>query len=167
MTRIYIEVISSQNDYFCYPLIQSFLFLFIQSGLLSALPYFLMWVFTIICGALATYVRSKDVSSEIIRKSFNTLGHIAPALGLVGLSFSGCDSRLVMFWFCLSVMLNGASNSGFQVNHAELTSNYAGTLMGVTNTAANMAGFMAPYVTGLVIDGNVSTYIITLFKCFD
>ena len=134
---------------------------------MSALPYFLMWVFTIICGALATYVRSKDVSSEIIRKSFNTLGHIAPALGLVGLSFSGCDSRLVMFWFCLSVMLNGASNSGFQVNHAELTSNYAGTLMGVTNTAANMAGFMAPYVTGLVIDGNVSTYIITKFKCFD
>ena len=126
---------------------------------MSALPYFLMWVFTVICGALATYVRSKDVSSEIIRKSFNTLGHIAPALGLVGLSFSGCDSRLVIFWFCLSVMLNGASNSGFQVNHAELTSNYAGTLMGVTNTAANMAGFMAPYVTGLIIDGNVSTYI--------
>merc|ERR1719189_3503939 len=47
-------------------------------------------------------------------------------------------------------------NSGFQVNHVELTSNYSGTLMGVTNTAANMAGFMVPYVTGLIIDGNDS-----------
>ena len=93
---------------------------------------------------------------DIIRKGFNTLGHVGPALGLIGLSFSGCDRMAVIFWFCLAVMLNGASNSGFQVNHVELTSNYSGTLMGVTNTAANMAGFMAPYVTGLVIDGNVS-----------
>ena len=69
-------------------------------------------------------------------------------------------STAVIFWFCLAVMLNGASNSGFQVNHVELSSNYSGTLMGVTNTAANMAGFMAPYVTGLVIDGNVSTFLI-------
>ena len=115
-----------------------------------------MWAFTLICGALGTYLRSKDVSSEVVRKAFNTLGHIGPALGLIGLSFSGCDSTAVIFWFCLSVMLNGAANSGFQMNHVELSSNYAGTLMGVTNTAANMAGFMAPYFTGLVIDGNVS-----------
>jgi len=127
-----------------------------SSGLLSALPYFLMWAFTLVCGGIATFLRSRDVRSDIIRKGFNTLGHVGPALGLIGLSFSGCDSTAVIFWFCLAVMLNGASNSGFQVNHVELSSNYSGTLMGVTNTAANMAGFMAPYVTGLVIDGNDS-----------
>ena len=129
---------------------------------MSALPYFLMWVFTLVCGAMATFLRTKDVRSEFIRKGFNTLGHVGPALGLIGLSFSGCNSEAVIFWFCLAVMLNGASNSGFQVNHVELSSNYAGTLMGVTNTAANMAGFMAPYVTGLIIDENVRYVIIVL-----
>ena len=85
-----------------------------------------MWGATIFCGNLAAYLRSKDIRSEYIRKLFNTIGHIGPALGLLGLSFSGCNHNLVIFWFCMSVMLNGASNSGFQVNHVELSAKYAG-----------------------------------------
>ena len=37
----------------------------------------------------------------------------------------------------------------------ELSPKYAGTLMGITNTAANMAGFAAPQLTGVVIHENV------------
>ena len=39
----------------------------------------------------------------------------------------------------------------------DLAPNYAGTMMGVTNTVGNFAGFVAPYVTGLIIDGQVGT----------
>ena len=153
-------VVFSTNKNIYLTLIYSFQF---QSGLLSSLPYFLMWGFTLFCGTLATYLRSKDFRSETIRKCFNTLGHIGPALGLIGLSFAGCDKNLVIFWFCLAVMLNGAANSGFQVNHVELSANYAGTLMGITNTAANIAGFAAPYVTGMIIHGSVSSIHIFSF----
>ena len=90
---------------------------FLQSGLLSALPYFLMWTFSIFCGLLASRLRSQEVRSDVIRKSFNTIGHLGPALALIGLSFSGCNRSLVIFWFCLAVMLNGAANSGFQVKN--------------------------------------------------
>jgi len=127
-----------------------------SSGLLSALPYFLMWTFSIFCGLVASRLRSREVRSDVIRKSFNTIGHLGPALALIGLSFSGCNRSLVIFWFCLAVMLNGAANSGFQVNHVELSPKYAGTLMGITNTAANMAGFAAPQLTGVVIHENPS-----------
>jgi len=125
-----------------------------SSGLLSALPYFLMWTFSIFCGLVASRLRSREVRSDVIRKSFNTIGHLGPALALIGLSFSGCNRSLVIFWFCLAVMLNGAANSGFQVNHVELSPKFAGTLMGITNTAANMAGFAAPQLTGVVIHEN-------------
>ena len=37
----------------------------------------------------------------------------------------------------------------------DLSPNYAGTLMGITNTMANIAGFVAPYVVGSIIEGNV------------
>ena len=90
----------------------------LQSGLLSALPYFLMWAFSIFCGLVASKLRSKEVRCDVIRKSFNTIGHFGPALALIGLSFSGCNRSLVIFWFCLAVMLNGAANSGFQVKKA-------------------------------------------------
>ena len=77
-----------------------------------------MWTFSIFCGLVASRLRSREVRSDVIRKSFNTIGHLGPALALIGLSFSGCNRSLVIFWFCLAVMLNGAANSGFQVkNH--------------------------------------------------
>ena len=122
---------------------------------MSALPYFLMWSFTLLCSVLATCLTSRNDRSEFVRKAFNTVGHVGPALGLLGLSFSGCNKVAVIFWFCISVMLNGASYSGFQANHVELCNNYAGSLMGITNTAANMAGFAAPYLTGHILQGNV------------
>ena len=37
----------------------------------------------------------------------------------------------------------------------DLSPNYAGTLMGITNTMANIAGFVTPYVVGSIIEGNV------------
>ena len=43
----------------------------------------------------------------------------------------------------------------------ELSPKFAGTLMGITNTAANMAGFAAPQLTGVVIHENVRYNLLT------
>lgn len=43
----------------------------------------------------------------------------------------------------------------FQFNHVDLSPNYAGTLMGITNCFANICGFVTPYVTGAIINDNV------------
>ena len=40
----------------------------------------------------------------------------------------------------------------------ELSPNYAGTLMGLTGAVANTAGFISPYIAGIVVDGNVSEF---------
>ena len=40
--------------------------------------------------------------------------------------------------------------------HVELSPNYAGTLMGITNTVGNIPGFVTPYVAGALTEGNVS-----------
>ena len=50
----------------------------------------------------------------------------------------------------------------FQLNHVELSPNYAGTLFGITNMVANLTGFITPWVTGLITNNNVSlvtTYV--------
>ena len=49
-----------------------------------------------------------------------------------------------------------------QSNHMDLSPNYAGTLMGITNTMANIAGFVTPYIVGTIINGNVSFIFISL-----
>jgi hypothetical protein len=45
--------------------------------------------------------------------------------------------------------------SRFQVNHQDLSTDYAGTLMGISNTVANIPGVLAPYYVGAITNGNV------------
>ena len=47
-----------------------------------------------------------------------------------------------------------------QINHVELSPNYAGTLMGLTGAVANTAGFISPYIVGVVVEENVSIFCI-------
>ena len=49
-----------------------------------------------------------------------------------------------------------------QINHVELSPNYAGTLMGLTGAIANTAGFISPYVAGVVVEGNVSQILLNV-----
>lgn len=53
-------------------------------------------------------------------------------------------------WFmypCLS--------SGYVCNHVDLAPRHAGILMGITNTFANLTGFGAPWLCGLMINNDV------------
>ena len=43
------------------------------------------------------------------------------------------------------------------MNHADLSPNYSGFLMSITNTVASLPGFLAPLLTGVVTQGNVRT----------
>ena len=43
----------------------------------------------------------------------------------------------------------------FKVNHLDLSPKFAGTLMGITSAIGNTSGFLAPLVTGLIVDKNV------------
>ena len=42
-----------------------------------------------------------------------------------------------------------------QMNHMDLSPNYAGTLMGITSTCANAVSFFGPYFTGAMTKNNV------------
>merc|ERR550534_2279993 len=50
--------------------------------------------------------------------------------------------------FFLAVGVNGAQYAGFMCVHLDMASNFAGTLLGITNCAANMMGVVAPAVAG-------------------
>ena len=81
-----------------------------------------------------------DVIYFFSRKLMHTISQIIPAYGLLGLAYVGCNQTMSIFWLCVCVGFNGAVYSGFFGNHMELSPNYAGTLMGFTNMAANVTG---------------------------
>ena len=60
----------------------------------------------------------------------------------------------------------GAVYAGNQMNHISLSPKFAGTMYGITNAAANMCGFLAPYVIGVIIQGRVSKFFDKLINVF-
>ena len=67
-------------------------------------------------GIFADWLIAKEYFSlRSIRRICNSIGFFGPAIGLVFLSFAGCDRTQAIVWLCASVALNGAVYSGFQV----------------------------------------------------
>lgn len=88
---------------------------------------------------------------------------IVPSLGILGVAYVGCDKVAAQLLLALPGALAGAVYAGNQMNHIALSPKYAGTMYGITNAAANMCGFLAPYVIGLIIEGRVSILSNLLF----
>lgn len=53
------------------------------------------------------------------------------------------------------MILNSGVYNGLFSNHADLSPNYVGVLMGISNTAGNFSGLMAPLYVGLIVTDTV------------
>ena len=59
------------------------------------------------------------------------------------------------FQNCIEFLVIPQNVLQFQLNHVELSPNYAGTLFGITNMVANLTGFITPWVAGNITNYNV------------
>lgn len=133
-----------------------------HNGPLSALPYLGMIVLTCCFIWLSDVMkrRGSQMSLNFSRKFFNSLGLWLPMLALIGLGFitdgGEASAKLVIGLLTLAVATNSATYLGFHVNHMDLSPNFAGTLMGITNCAANVMSILAPLIVGLIVKDAVS-----------
>nr|XP_003704538.2 PREDICTED: putative inorganic phosphate cotransporter isoform X2 [Megachile rotundata] len=118
-----------------------------ENGLLSALPYLVMWILSFPMCWLADYSLKKGVSRGVVRKVSNTIAHWGPAIALSCLaSMSIHDPLVAVAILVVAVGLNAGSLCGFQINHIDLSPNHAGTMMSITNCIASVIAIIAPLV---------------------
>merc|ERR1719427_1845992 len=55
---------------------------------------------------------------------------------------------------CLVLGINTMSFSGYRVNAVDLSSKYCGIIVGFVNTIANISGFIAPTMVGVMTEKN-------------
>jgi len=84
-------------------------------------------------------------------------GHWIPGVALIGLNLSSnADTTAAVALLTLAVGVNSATYLGFQINHIDLSPNYAGTMMGITNCASNIMSIIAPLLVGYIVTNEVS-----------
>lgn len=125
-----------------------------KNAFMSALPYFTSWIFGLSCSALCDkIIEMKIMTTTGARKAFQTFGHVCPALCMLGVTFTGCNKEWPFVLLVLAVTTGAATYGGFQGNHIDIAPNYAGTLLGITNTFATIPGSLGPYTVGALTDG--------------
>jgi len=125
-----------------------------SNSLLSALPYLVMWIFSLIFARVADWIiQKKMLSTTAVRKIANTTSHGAPAVCLIIVSYIGCDATMTMVLLTLAVGLQGALYSGYMVNYLDLSPNYASVIYGITSTVGTVPSFVAPLMVATLTNG--------------
>lgn len=65
-------------------------------------------------------------------------------------SYAGCERGLVVALFTIAMGIMGTFYPGMKVNSLDLSPNYAGSLMALTNGIGAITGIVAPYVVGVM-----------------
>ncbi|XP_076548548.1 putative inorganic phosphate cotransporter isoform X2 [Osmia lignaria lignaria] len=136
------------------------------NGMLSALPYLVMWILSFPLCWLADYALKKGVSRGVVRKVCNTIAHWGPAVALSCLAALSIDNAIVAVGILVvAVGLNAGSLCGFQINHIDLSPNFAGTMMSITNCIASVIAIIAPLVCGAIAyeDTNAALWNIVFY----
>ncbi|XP_044592760.1 putative inorganic phosphate cotransporter isoform X1 [Cotesia glomerata] len=124
------------------------------NGLVSALPYLAMWLFSMFISQVADWmIFSGKFTHTSTRKIINAIGQYGPAIAFIIASYTGCDKTLTVALFTIGIGLNGGIYSGFKVNHLDISPRFAGILMSFTNCLANLAGLLAPVIAGYINAG--------------
>ena len=128
------------------------------NGVLSALPMLCRYVGGIVHGQLADWLLSTGRLSRVnVRRVFNSICQLAPALALCLMAFSGKNLAYFIALQCVGFFFNGALASGHFGTPADLAPNFSGTLFGISNTMSGGAtGFIVPTVIGALTQGNMT-----------
>ncbi|KAG6798614.1 inorganic phosphate cotransporter [Apis mellifera caucasica] len=121
-----------------------------SNAILSCLPYLLSAIVNPILGEILDWGRLRNYWDQTMaRKIVMFISCIPPCIFLLIIAYIGCNRAVVVVLLILSMMFTGTSFVGFLCNHNDLAPNYAGILMGITNTPGTLPAFIFPAVVSL------------------
>lgn len=114
-----------------------------ENGLYSTLPYIAMWIMSILFGTLSDFMlKRKWMSLSLSRKIFTTLSFTFPGVFLIFASYSGCNRTLAVTMFTIAMGFMGAYYSGMKANNLDLSPNFSGAIMALTNGIGAIVGIV-------------------------
>jgi MFS family permease len=135
-----------------------------KSGVTAAIPYMCLFVSSNALALAADRLRNGVCSTTFVRKLFTVLNFSLSAGFLLATGYvPQGQTTVAVVYLSIAVAAGGFGTSGANINHLDLSPKYAGILMGLSNTAATVPGFIAPLVTTLVAPDNTAAQWRTVF----
>uniref|UniRef100_A0A2H1W184 SFRICE_028052 n=1 Tax=Spodoptera frugiperda TaxID=7108 RepID=A0A2H1W184_SPOFR len=127
-----------------------------NSATLSALPFIGMWVGSIGSGIVCQKIYNKGwLPLGVCRKIFNSLALVGGGIGIICLAFLGPEHKNIVVGILVMVFfLFGFISAGFMVNHLDLSPQFAGVLLSLTNFAGGIGSILTPVVTSYILQND-------------
>jgi len=124
--------------------------------IMSSVPFFANWLFSVLYSKGLDALRNKGIiSTTIARKISVGMASVVPSLCLLAIIFAGSNVPVVVTFTILAVMFYGSMFSGVFSNQTDLSPNFAGTLMALTNMLATIPGIIVPLIVGTMTQGTM------------
>ncbi|GLH15177.1 Putative inorganic phosphate cotransporter [Gryllus bimaculatus] len=126
-----------------------------SNAALSAIPYIAGGSFSFVFSWCLDHIITTGKVSKINGyRIFNGITAIGPAATLLIITAVGCDKVAILVLLAINGLCLGAQYTGNSMNLLTLAPNFAGTMLGISNTFANGAGILAPYAVGFLTNDN-------------
>lgn len=124
---------------------------FAAVGVVSMLPHITSFFCLNIAGNIADRMIKRGMDVTFVRKLMQTIafGGLSICLFLIPMVDSVWAAMGIL---CLGKMFSAAGIGGYAVNHMDIGPKYAGSLMGITNTAGTIPGIIGVYISGLILE---------------
>lgn len=122
-----------------------------SSSLLSVLPWVAMFASANVGGQIADGLLKRGMQMTSVRKLMQSIGFLGPAVFLALVSVT-TEPYIVVGLMTAALALGSFSQSGVYSNHQDIGPSYAGTLLGMSNTAAAVPGIIGVGTTGFILD---------------
>ncbi|XP_013134079.1 PREDICTED: putative inorganic phosphate cotransporter [Papilio polytes] len=127
-----------------------------NSASLSALPYAGMWLGNIVSTSVSEKIFNRGLLSVgTCRKLFNSIACFGMAVGLAVLSFISKEhENLAVAVLVATLTLYGFSAAGFMMSHLDMSPNFAGVMLSLTNFIANFGSVGTPLITSFILNND-------------
>ena len=102
-------------------------------------------------GWLVDYLMARGATANRVRKGSMVLSHVGVALGMLGGALGGPTLALISL-FVAAVFFGPGSASIFGVSQTLAGPRAAHQWVGIQNCVGNIAGMVAPFVTGFLVE---------------
>jgi len=121
-------------------------------GILSSLCYLGQWLVCVAASWLTDQARSRRLLSTLTVRKVNTLlGLWLTGAAAVLAVYAGCQAELAVFLFAVAAGLNTLTVPGCKAGVLDIAPLHATIGFGISNTVANVPGFVAPSLVGYLL----------------
>ena len=122
------------------------------NGILSSLCYLAQWLVCVLASWATDKVRARGLLSTLSIRKLNTLlGLWVTGAAAVLAVYSGCQAELAVALFAISAGLNTLTVPGCKSGVLDIAPAHATIGFGISNTLANVPGFVAPSLVGALL----------------